>query len=453
MSAQTLNPDVQAAFTRLATASDRASPTVFAGRNAEIGLLDLAVDGTQRDEQGHTVTIQGVPGVGKTALANEYAIRLLTTSVDPERLVVPVTLDSSVLDSSPAAIVEEIDRGFREFYASDDIARRINRARATSGAAMALNTLFALFTKKNFDSFRSPARAPDSLPIALDSYAGFRLDKRECTIVLLVDEAQNLPDTPRVRRHLGVLHGGIRGSTKVLLACFGLQNTVEHLRELGLSRLAHGHKRTIGALTADEAARSVKGTIELAVANHAFDCGHSDEAERARWVDGVADVILDESANFPHHMANGCSALAEIVLSEGIGSIPASSLRERCRERKREYYRDRLRPWSRHTAALAHCFIQSAGDGWTPFKNVVDVLMASDDRGIPVDRNTALSVIDGLCESGFVENDMGNLRPALPSWASHFEDIRRSVGIRNEAVPEIQTVLSNRNKTAADLPD
>ena len=109
-----LSPAVRESLARLATISDRTPPVVFAGREDEFSLLNGALHGVQRGELGHTVVIQGVPGAGKTALLNEYATRLLASD-DAGRLVVPVPLTPGVLDSTPAAMIEEIDKEFREF--------------------------------------------------------------------------------------------------------------------------------------------------------------------------------------------------------------------------------------------------------------------------------------------------------------------------------------------------
>ena len=302
---------VRDSLARLAESSDRASPTVFAGREDEFDLLNAAVRGAQRGEPGHTVVIHGVPGAGKTALLNEYAARLLAADGGTEKPTIAVPLRPGDLDASPVAIVQEIDRQFREFEGSDVWQERLNRV--VGGASLLGHALFAASTKQDFNDFRPSARAPDSLPVALDDYFAFRFDRRDSTIVLLVDEAQNLDDTAVVRRHLDALHGGVRARTTVLLACFGLTNTTDCLRELGLSRLATGHVRSIGALSDKDSERTVTGTLDAAFADLAFR-----DARRERWVGAAAETILAESANFPHHLANGCQALAEIVLNEGI---------------------------------------------------------------------------------------------------------------------------------------
>ena len=418
-----LPSNVRDSLARLAESSDRASPAVFVGREGEFGLLDSAVRGVQRDEAGHTVVVQGVPGAGKTALLNEYAARLLTASVAAERPVVPVPLQPGAINAPPVAIVQEIDRQFREFKASDEWARRVGRT--INGASLLANALFAALTRKDFNEFRVSAKSPDSLPIALEDYMAFRFDRRESTIVLLVDEAQNLHDTTRVRDHLGTLHGGIKGRTQVLLACFGLENTTDRLRELGLSRLANGHVRSIGALSDKDAKRTVTGALEAALAEFAFDEGPAEEDRRKRWIGAAAATILAESANFPHHLVNGCRALAQILLEEGIGDEPpAEKLRDQCREHKRQYYDARLYRWANHMTALVHAFAADEA-GWTPIEDVVLALRTADDFGRPVDGDTATTIIEELCASGYVERRMSVCRPVLPSLASYLKELQR----------------------------
>ena len=94
---------VRDALVRLATAGDRDSPTVFAGREDEFRLLENAVDRVREGRRGLTVVIQGVPGAGKTALLNEYATRLLAANADAERPVIPVPLNAGTLKHAPGS--------------------------------------------------------------------------------------------------------------------------------------------------------------------------------------------------------------------------------------------------------------------------------------------------------------------------------------------------------------
>ena len=434
--ARNLSPDVRRSLALIAERSDRASPTVFAGREDEFDLLDVAVRGVQRNEGGHTVVIQGVPGAGKTALLNEYAGRLLTASANTEKPVIPVPLLPGDINASPATIVQAIDRQFREFEASNEWGRRVNQA--VSGASLLESALFATFTRKDFNDFRASARAPDSLPTALEDYVAFRFDRRDSTIVLLVDEAQNLSDTIRVREHLLKLHDGIKGRTQVLLACFGLANTAGRLRELGLSRIATNHVRTIGELSDEDAKRTVIGTPDVALSGVSLDDSTSEEAGRERWTSAAAATILAESANFPHHLANGCRALANVALDDGIGDEPpAEKLRDKCKAYKREYYDAILQPWANHSTALAHALGDGKGD-WTPISDVKQALMASDDFGDPVDRGRATAILKELCATGYVGQHAGACRPVLPSLSSYFQDIRHGFAADNEVVQAVR---------------
>ena len=451
MPSRPLPSDVYAALAHLTKMSDRDHPMVFVGREREFELLDSAIYGTQHGGVGRTVVVQGVPGAGKTSLLNEHAKRISTREQgdrEGQPPVVPVPLRPNDLDAPPAAIIEEIDRQYRAFVALDERSARLDGA--VNSAMLAARTLFASFTnrdsctKRDFSEFKPSARAPASLPIALDEYVSFRVGRKGSTVMLLVDEAQNLEDTPHVRRHLDALHGGVRGSTHMLLACFGLANTVERLRTLGLSRLATGHVRTIGPLSDEDASQVVTDTLEVALSGYAFDEGAPDDVQRERWIGKAAGAILRESANFPHHLANGCRGLAEIVLSEGVGAEPpVEALRRKCRGYRADYYNTRLLPWAPHTIALSLAF-GNRDDEWIPATDLVQSLMAADNRGLPVDQATAVQVMDELRDNGYVEERDGSCRCAVPSLMSHFKAALGNLPPDNQAARLVLDALRLR---------
>ena len=437
-----LPSDVYASLAHLVQMSDRDHPMVFAGRDQEFELLDSAIYGAQRGGVGRTVVVQGVPGAGKTSLLNEHANRLSARGQEGQPPVIPVPLRPNDLDAAPAAIIEEIDRQYREFVTVDDRSARLDSA--ANSAMLAARTLFASFTKRDFSEFRPSARAPASLPIALDEYVSFRVGRQGSTIVLLVDEAQNLEDTQHVRRHLDALHGGIRGNTHMVLVCFGLANTVERLRTLGLSRLANGHVRTIGPLSNKDAHRVVIDTLDVALSGYAFGDGSSDDVERERWIGKAAGAILGESANFPHHLANGCRGFAEIVLNEGVAAEPPiETLRRKCAGYRTDYYNIRLLPWESHTIALSLAF-GTSDDEWIPATDLVKSLMASDNRGLPVDQATAVKVMDDLRDNGYIEERAGLCRSAIPSLKSHFKAALGDLRPDNQAARLVLNALPSR---------
>ena len=416
---------------RMAKVSDRTPPVVFAGREDEIELLDT-VSGVQQGEVGHTVVMQGLPGVGKTALLEQYAARVLD---DPPRedLVVPVQIGHEDLDMPPMALVRLIDASFLDNDVQGKWQRRLNRV-LEKGAILGDMALAAV-TKHTFDDFKHSKDAQDSLRLALDEYAEFRLGTTKATFLLMLDEAQNLPETPRAKAYLSAIHRGMKGKAKVALACFGLPNTVHKLRDLGLSRLASDHVKTLGTLSDDEAESAVRKTLEHGLAHFTFDEGPFDEDERSRWIGIATDAVLENNANFPQHLANGCKALASILLDEGISrEPPVDRVRELCTERRAEYYDARLNKWRHHKTALAYGF--GTGDDFSA--NVADIeraLRAADERGRPVELEKARSVLDAMEEAGLIEFEAGDCRLAVPSMATYFGDIRS-----NDSSPVVKTL-------------
>ena len=433
--------ELRESLTQLAETSDRVSPTVFAGREDEFDLLDTAVRAVRRGEVGRTVVVSGVPGAGKTALLNEYATRLMAAERDDDGPVIPVPLRFDEIDAPPAALMQAMDRQLAALWSPDSWRGKAHRLAAK--ASWMGNALSAIATKKNFRELLPSAQAPNSLDAALADYASTRFNVKSSTFVLLVDEAQNLADTKQVKSYLSAMHNGVHGDAKVLLACFGLASTQQHLVDLGLSRLSRDHARSIGPLSSKDAREAVYGTIEIALSSHAFD-----EHRREQWIDEATSIILSQSANFPHHLTNGCISLAQILLKDGIGNEPPlHDLTMECRRCKREYYEARLRPWEDHWTALAHAFSDD-DEGWTPADDVRQVLMAADDTGDPVKKKKATSILNALRAHGYVEHRNQFYRLTLPSLADHFKELRQEMNPQNQATAAVRTALAKHHDRA-----
>ena len=442
--------DLRESLTRLAETSDRVSPTVFVGREDEFDLLNAAVRAVRRGEVGRTVVVSGVPGAGKTALLNEYAARLVGAETDDHGPVIPVPLRFDEIDAPPAALMQAMDRQLAALREPGSWRGKANRLAAK--ASWMGNALSAIATKKSFREFLPSAQAPNSLDAALADYALTRFDVKSSTFVLLVDEAQNLADTKQVKSYLSAMHNGVKGDAKVLLACFGLGNTEQRLVDLGLSRLSRDHARSIRPLSSNDARKVVHKTIEVALSGHAFDQGSSDQRRREEWINAATNVVLSQSANFPHHLTNGCISLAQILLKKGIGDEPPlQDLTMECRRCRREYYEARLRSWEDHLTALAHAFSDD-GEGWTPADDVRQVLMAADDAGDPVKKKKVNAMLNSLRAHGYVEHRNQLYRLALPSLADHFKELRREMDPRNQATAAVGAALAERRGGAKQSP-
>ena len=427
----------------MADVSDRTPPAVFVGREDEIALLGAAVRGVRRGDVGHTVVVQGLPGAGKTALLHEYGSRTLASDASGG-LVVPVPLGPEDLDMPPLAMVKTIDQSFLDHDARGTWRRRINQVLA-KGMVVG-DMVVAAMTKKTIGDFKPTADAPESFGLALNEYAAFRFGAKSTTFLLLLDEAQSVPDTNRARAYLSALHRGMGGGVKVVLACFGLSNTTERLRGLGLSRLASDHVRTLDVLSNDEAKETVRKTLELALADFTFDHGSCDERERSQWIGTATNAILKESANFPHHLANGCKELGRILLAEGISrEPPVGGLREMCGKRRREYYDARLAPWRNHITALAYGFGEAAA-GWSSVADVVNAVMAADEYGMPVQRQTAIAALEGLRDASLIEVSKGACRPVVPSMGAYFRELRADGGQDNAVAMTLRAALAQGSR-------
>ena len=428
---------------RMADVSDRTRPAVFVGREDEIALLDAAVRGVRRGDVGHTVVVQGLPGAGKTALLHEYGSRVLASDAS-SGLVVPVPLGPEDLDMPPLAMVKTIDQSFLDHDAQGTWRRRINQVLA-KGMVVG-DMVVAAMTKKTIGDFKPTADAPESFGLALNEYAAFRFGAKSTTFLLLLDEAQSVPDTNRARAYLSALHRGMGGGVKVVLACFGLSNTTERLRGLGLSRLASDHVRTLDVLSNDEAKETVRKTLELALADFTFDHGSFDERERSLWIETATNAILKDSGNFPHHLANGCKELGRILLAEGISrEPPVGRLREMCSKRRREYYDARLAPWRNHITALAYGFGEAAA-GWSSVADVVNAVMAADEYGMPVQRQTAIAALEGLRAASLIEVSKGACRPVVPSMGAYFRELRADGGQDNAVAMALRAALAQGSR-------
>ena len=133
------------------------------------------------------------------------------------------------------------------------------------------------------------------------------------------------------------------------------------------------------------------------------------------------------------------------MLSEGVGAAPPiEALRRKCRGYRADYYNARLLPWESHTIALSLAFGASA-DEWIPATELARSLMASDNRGLPVNQATAAKVMDELRGNGYIEERTGSCRCAIPSLRSHFKAALGDLRPDNQAARLVLDALPSRN--------
>ena len=402
-----LPQDIERALADFDRRRDRDVPPVFVGRADELRFLRDTVEAAKSGARGVTAIVQGVPGAGKSALCAQVE-QELRAAADEEPVAV-VSKECDFFNRTPVSMVKEL---------AAEVPVRLDRLRRLPGFEKAeehignvLGVATALLKRGSSLDLAMQAMNLDessSLGAALDAFAE-RMWPAGVALILAIDEAQGMDDTPQVRSNLRAIHGK-RFATNIATLAFGLQDTAARLRELGLSRLASGQIRHLGRMHSADACGLVDQTLDhlgltaedAAWRQYAKECGFSTRSWTA-WRDAAKALILEESADFPHHIVNGVRGVCQIVLSGGLrhpGERDLDTLRQVCRSSKEEYYGARLEPFVEHTAALAAALY--GADGEVDRDVMLRALETCDNNGRPVTGDVALSVLKGLIERGLL---------------------------------------------------
>ena len=316
------------------TQSDRSEhgrEAFFGGRTDEFnafrkGVLALA-GGTVG---GESIIIQGAPGAGKTALMLECAEAVCRHST-PQDPWVAVLLEPDILASATdtlSVIVEQV------VVEKTRLAETISRTKA-----IAVKTARALErTKKEVSErgFRAMGTQLGGKSSARHTAAWlFRRavpDLSGVCIVVLVDEAQDIPVGEHTKATIDRLHRGTDGIA-LLPLFFGLSNTERVLGECGVSRPGSERLWELRPMTLDESVESLTATFD------AYGFG-APGAERNRWISALAE----ESQGWPQHLNRVAVAAGRIIRDNGF-RLADASLDEAIlagRQLKDDYYEKRL---------------------------------------------------------------------------------------------------------------
>ena len=157
--------------------------------------------------------------------------------------------------------------------------------------------------------------------------------------------------------------------------------------------------------------------------------------------------------DFPHHLANGMRVAADLLVNEGLRpEAPLDVLCAGCRRHKRNYYREQLEPFARHTLALgAALSLLDPGTGTVQGAAVLQAVKAADDWGEAVDGARAASVVDAAIAKGlFAKAAQGRIRVVIPSLASYLvHDYHGALAERNPAAQSLDGVLAEYRPKAS----
>ena len=295
-------PDV-AGLEAFALEDDRLPPPAFVGRREIIADIERAVAQAAAGGaavRGRTRLLVGAPGAGKTALLDELARRWRARAADGD------TNAPTPVDCQPGEL--------------------------TSPVAFAEAVLSALVPESSYDAATSttteggggvPGLAglsvsrPTSVPSLVDSVQAGRTpwaavraaaqpERLARPVVLLVDEAQNMPGDPGGdgrTRLLAELHDGRHG-LPIVAVLGGLGDSKQIMARRGISRFARDAVHSLPLLTDAESAEAVQRFL----ARHRVTGG---EEARTRWRRCIAEACNGWPQHLHNYLCSAARALAD----------------------------------------------------------------------------------------------------------------------------------------------
>ena len=295
---------------------ERMPPLYFAGRNEELRKCDddlrmLCASGESNGLQ----LIIGVPGSGKTRLADEFAKRVhgyavagrtaYTLMISPEEL------------GDPLSLFKTMGRAIDAEQRAAEIAQVDDRVSNVSGGVLGTSVAVAKDVGRHTSAFAGLLRE--------SAEKGMWKNK---TLVLLIDELQSIDD--EAMPVLRVLHQGLI-RCPILLMGFGLQHTAARLASAsdgrGISRVAE--PTILHSLSRTDAFAAFSETLAQ--------LGHNEVPSES------LAALADASHGFPQHI-NGYLEGAHEALTRR-GHLQGAALKEALQHggrRRIAYYNKRL---------------------------------------------------------------------------------------------------------------
>ena len=414
-----------AVFQRMrAYASDleRTSPPVFVGREDILDELRFVAERVAADNpRGMTRLVQGVPGAGKSALCDEFMASVQGTVLAGRR-VLCAKLDPSNLAQPPLELVNKLTDSLQ-------VMRRPS-VRQMHEASHGLT-------------------AESDLGTCVSAHAE-RLWPKNALVVLAFDEMQECPATARSQAALRILNECMHDA-RILVVCFGLQNTEAVLREdLKLSRISADAVTDIGPLARGEGREVLERTLDHFGAStsndgwlsHLLAAGVDPNGWRMWRKDLLAD-LEGRAGDFPQHLTAALRATCQALCQHRQNPPPLAELGteivDRLERNKADYYSKRIGDALRlHRTALGALASATEKTGGVPLRDALACFMAGDDAGRPVDGERAerlmrLAVARGVLGQADVDGILSCVAPPTPSMTRHLRDHYERMLAREDA--------------------
>ena len=445
---------------------DRSDPVAFVGRRAELDFLQEVVDlvraapATGKGKPKGTLRLShGVPGTGKTALKAEFMRQIMGRSepLAPEFLaqdaghpgatpaappVLCVELDSSHLALAPLSLVQRLTHTVIESQAAWQLAQTPKALKAKVDLSTAMDAvsrfLFRGATVRELHEKAHGLKPDTPLVDCLNHYAN-NVWQPGTTIVLIIDEAQNLKTTnENTKDNMQRLFEG-NHIARLPVLCFGLSNAGKVLKQLGLSRPTGQSDQTIGCLNPGEGRQAIVETMRKVGLSteikewrdYLLSIGMT-EAKWDAWSKKTADVLAKQAADFPQHVAAAHIALCGNLLKDEnspFDQTRRNNIAAAHQTLKREYYQVCLGSpnlISKHHVALGAIADMFRRTNGAPIEREhAERLIALNARP-PASAPNGEEVLTAAIDKGLMECDPGDadliLPPLIPSLQTHLEN-------------------------------
>ena len=438
-----MHMSVDAVFERMRryeAALERTSPPVFVGRKGELDALQAAVDLVASDNpRGMTRIVQGVPGAGKSSLCDEFMASVQGRILHGRR-VLCAKLDPSNLGQPPLDLVNKL---------TDALPHSLAQVPGTRRFVSDRHALFPELASAALQVMRRPSvrqmpaavhglTAESDLGACVSAHAR-RLWPKDALLVLAFDEMQECPARPRAAAALRILNECLHDA-RILVACFGLQNTETVLRErLGLSRIPADAIADIGPLAPGEGREVLEKTLDHFGASagngdwrrHLQATGLDPDAWTA-WRKNLLDDLEERAGNFPQHLTAALRATCQVLCRNRDGCAPpnewTAEIVARHERNKADYYAKRLGDGLRlHRVALGAVVRAADEKSGLPMRDAFAAFMASDDAGRAVDGDKAealvrLAIARGVLGEAEVDGVLCCVPPPVPSMTRHLAE-------------------------------
>ena len=432
-----LPESIRESLGRLVVRGDRRSPLVFVGREAELAhlneVVEAAVDGDP-PLQTNVRVVQGAPGMGKTALCEEFMRRTAARGERDGHQVICAPLHPSDLSTPPLTLVKAISERIND--AKGECVPRLRKKvmDATKGGVQAVQNFFRSEGWAELKNKRHGLSDSSTLESCLDAFAQY-VWAEGLAIILMLDEAQNCDvNSQQVKNNAQAIYNG-RHRARMPLLCFGLPDTTQVLDQLKISRIPVQSVWDIGLLKPGEGREVIERTLDHAGLSEANDdwMAHVKSMSMAAgewraWREALVDGLDEESDNFPQHLTSGVIATCKGVLKLVDGRKPDEALmrgiKAMHRDGKREYYNGRLRSpaLTNHRAAFgAICRLaEKSGNGLVRWDDALDIVAAGRQATVE-DADDILKAAISKGVLGCDDNDDPDCiaPPPIPSMQTH----------------------------------